>query len=101
MDRTVTAMGGRLLKKIIHQPLLQAKEIKLRQNSVSELVNNVFIMEELKEQLKDVYDIERLMSKIVFQSANGRDLLALGQSLEKLPYLKATLGKMNSLLIKQ
>jgi len=101
MDRTVTAMGGRRLKKIILQPLLQAKEIKQRQNSVSELVNNVFAMQELKGQLKHVYDLERLISKIVFQSANARDLLALGQSLEKLPSLKATLGKMNSLLIKQ
>ncbi|WP_366921775.1 DNA mismatch repair protein MutS [Metallumcola ferriviriculae] len=91
LDKTVTALGGRLLKKFISQPLLDRNEILSRQQAVTEFVNNMFLREKLREYLKKVYDLERLVSRLVFQTANGRDLLALGQSLQYLPLIKERL----------
>ncbi|MBO8167656.1 MAG: DNA mismatch repair protein MutS [Thermoanaerobacteraceae bacterium] len=101
LDRTVTALGARLLKKIILQPLLQKREIERRQEAVAEFVSNVFVRQELRELLKQVYDLERLTSKLVYQSANARDLLALGQSLAVLPRLKEQLFGMQSPLLRE
>lgn len=100
LDRTVTSMGGRMLQQWIEQPLLNIKDINLRLDSIEELINNVFLREDLKENLKNVYDLERLMTKIAYGTANARDLLMLRDSLTVLPKIKALLGKAKSSRLK-
>ncbi len=96
IDNTMTAMGGRLLKKWIEEPLKNIKVINLRLDAVEELYNNVMSSNNIKEYLKNVYDIERLISRIVYGNCNGRDFNALKQSLSNLPDLKAELSGLNS-----
>ena len=91
MDETVTAMGGRRLRKWLEAPLLDKEEIVKRQDAVEILVNDSIKRDELKEALKTVYDIERLISKIVSANANAREMVSLKNSLKKLPYLKNVL----------
>lgn len=100
LDRTVTSMGGRMLQQWIEQPLLNIKDINLRLDSIEELINNVFLREDLKENLKNVYDLERLMTKIAYGTANARDLLMLRDSLTVLPKIKALLSKAKSSQLK-
>ncbi|KAB2954658.1 DNA mismatch repair protein MutS [Heliorestis acidaminivorans] len=85
IDKTVTAMGGRLLKRWLEQPLIKLSEIKERQKYIKALVDDGLIRESVREALKSVYDLERLCGKISYGSANGRDLIALASSLEALP----------------
>lgn len=96
LDYTNTAMGGRQLKKWIEEPLKNIKLINSRLDAVEELYNNVMISNNIKEYLKTVYDIERLISRIVYGNCNGRDLNALKQSLSHLPDLKLELSGINS-----
>ena len=96
LDYTNTAMGGRQLKKWIEEPLKNIKLINNRLDAVEELYNNVMISNNIKEYLKTVYDIERLISRIVYGNCNGRDLNALKQSLSHLPDLKLELSGINS-----
>lgn len=98
IDNTMTAMGGRLLKKWIEEPLKNINLINLRLDSVEELYNNVMSSNNIKEYLKSVYDIERLISRIVYGNCNGRDFNSLKQSLSNLPDLKAELSGLNSLM---
>lgn len=88
LDNTTTAMGGRRLRSWIEAPLLNYDEIIKRQNAVETLIQNKMLMDELIENLKSVYDMERLISKIVSSSANARELVSLKISLEKLPKIK-------------
>lgn len=88
LDRTVTAMGGRKLKQWINQPLLKAEQINERLDAVTEFLNHFYEKDQLRELLKDVYDIERLLGRIVYGSANARDLVALKNSLMLLPEIK-------------
>ncbi|WP_202710931.1 DNA mismatch repair protein MutS [Sporosalibacterium faouarense] len=92
LDKTSTAMGGRLLKKWIQEPLLKLQTITNRLESVETLVNNIFLMDEIKELLKKVYDIERLMGRIAYGNCNARDLIALKGSISIIPELKALLS---------
>ncbi len=85
LDKTKTAMGARLLRSFIEQPLIDKDEIVLRQNAVESLVKEVVTREEIREYLGPVYDLERLMSKIVFKTANPRDLLAFRNSIKMIP----------------
>ena len=85
LDKTKTAMGARTLRSFIEQPLIDKDEILLRQNAVEKLVKNVVTREEIREYLNPVYDLERLMSKIVFKTANPRDLLAFRNSIKMIP----------------
>lgn len=85
LDKTKTAMGARTLRSFIEQPLIDKEEILLRQNAVEKLVKNVVTREEIREYLNPVYDLERLMSKIVFKTANPRDLLAFRNSIKMIP----------------
>ena len=85
LDKTKTAMGARLLRSFIEQPLVDREEIMQRQNAVDCLVKNVVTREEIREYLGPVYDLERLMSKIVFKTANPRDLLAFRNSIKMIP----------------
>ncbi|MBR1670056.1 MAG: DNA mismatch repair protein MutS [Butyrivibrio sp.] len=85
LDKTRTAMGARLLRNYIEQPLIDKNEIELRQNAVQALVKNVVTREEIREYLNPVYDLERLLSRIIFKTANPRDLLAFRNSIKMIP----------------
>ncbi|MBO4457600.1 MAG: DNA mismatch repair protein MutS [Butyrivibrio sp.] len=91
LDKTKTAMGARTLRSFIEQPLIDKSEILLRQGAVDKLVKNVVTREEIREYLNPVYDLERLMSKIVFKTANPRDLLAFRNSIKMIPAIKTSL----------
>ena len=82
LDRCKTSMGTRLLKRYINNPLLNVKEIKKRQQDVQYFIDNILIREDLKEKLDNVYDLERLLGKIIFGNENGKDLLALKNTLK-------------------
>ena len=83
MDECMTSMGSRLLKKFIKSPTLNLTEIKNRQNDVKYFIDNVLVREEVREKLKDIYDIERIIGKLVLETENGRDLIALKNSIKK------------------
>nr|WP_330370867.1 DNA mismatch repair protein MutS [Butyrivibrio sp. LB2008] len=91
LDKTKTAMGARTLRSFIEQPLIEKEDILLRQGAVEKLVKNVVTREEIREYLNPVYDLERLMSKIVFKTANPRDLLAFRNSIRMIPAIKTSL----------
>ena len=82
LDRGKTSMGTRLLKRYINNPLLNVKEIEKRQKDVQYFIDNILIREDLKEKLDNVYDLERLLGKIIFGNENGKDLLALKNTLK-------------------
>lgn len=96
IDNTMTAMGGRLLKKWVEEPLKNIKLINLRLDGVEELYENVMLSNNIKEYLKSIYDIERLISRIVYGNCNGRDLNSLKQSLYSLPDLKTEISVLSS-----
>ncbi|MGG0174608.1 DNA mismatch repair protein MutS [Gottfriedia acidiceleris] len=95
LDETKTAMGGRLLKKWIQRPLVSTKQIEHRLTIVELLMENYFIREDLKELLKDVYDLERLAGKVSFGNVNARDLLQLKRSLQTVPSIIHALKSIN------
>ncbi len=88
LDKTKTAMGARRLKSWLDHPLIDAKKINLRLDAVDELVRNNDMRDDLTQALKNIYDIERIISRVVYGSCNARDFLALKQSLDKLPDIK-------------
>ncbi len=91
LDRTKTAMGARLLRKWIEQPLISMDKIVRRQDAVEALVNHEIDAEEIREYLGPIYDLERLVMRISYQSANPRDLVALKNSLAMLPSIKTAM----------
>ena len=99
LDKTKTAMGARLLRACIEQPLIHRDEIIKRQNAVEELNMNYISREEICEYLNPIYDLERLIGRISYKTANPRDLIAFRSSLEMLPYIKQILGEFNSELL--
>ena len=96
LDKTKTAMGARLLRRWVEQPLINKKDIEKRLQAVSELKDNFFIREEIKEILDSMYDFERIMSKVIYNTANCRDLVALRNSVKNLPALKDAMKKCES-----
>ncbi len=96
LDRTKTAMGARRLKSWLDRPLTDAKQIKLRSDAVEELYNNFAMREDITEALKKVYDIERILSRVVYGSCNARDFISLRQSLDSLPVIKEALSGCDS-----
>ena len=96
LDETVTAMGGRALRHWLESPLLNRNEITKRQNAVGVLVENNMFRDELQENLKSVYDIERLISKVVGGSVNPREIVSLKNSLERLPKLKQLINDITN-----
>ncbi len=88
LDYTSTAMGGRLLKQWIEQPLLDTDLINKRLDAVEELLNNLIMRTQIKDALKQVYDLERLAGRVAYGSANARDLLSLRKSFDILPVIK-------------
>jgi len=99
MDKTNTAMGGRQLRKWIEQPLIDKKAIEKRLDSVEELLNNLTLHEDLKDALKEIYDIERLVGKISSKSVNAKELISLKNSIEKIPAVKNILFSFKSNLL--
>ncbi len=100
LDKTRTAMGARLMRNMIEQPLVQRTAILDRQNAVEELNLNYISREEIREYLNPVYDLERLMGRISYKSASPRDLISFRSSLEMLPHIKRLLGDFSSPLLK-
>ncbi|RYD02443.1 hypothetical protein N752_24240 [Desulforamulus aquiferis] len=100
LDATKTAMGGRMLKTWLDQPLVELDEINRRLDAVEELNNSVMLREEMSNALNKIYDLERLAARAVYGSANGRDLSALLCSMEKLPQLHQILEDCSSPLLK-
>lgn len=101
LDKTSTAMGARRLRKWIEQPLLKEEIIKSRQEGIEGLLDNLFAHEDLKEALKGIYDIERLVGKISSKSVNGKELLCLKNSISKLPTIKEILGRFDTPILKK
>ena len=99
IDKTKTAMGARLLRLFLEQPLLKKEDIVARQGAIAEFNDNVMTREEIREYLNAVYDLERLICRVSYQSASPRDLLAFSQSLSMLPYIKRLLAEFRSKLI--
>lgn len=101
LDKTVTAMGSRLLKRWLKIPLLDKEEIKARLDSLTALNNDVITREEIIFLLQDVYDLERLISRINYGNTNPPDLLTLKQSLQQIPLLKNKLNQFQTPLLNQ
>ena len=101
LDKTKTAMGARLLRSYVEQPLIDAGEIELRLAAVEALCDQAMIRDEIREYLQPVYDLERLVSRISYQSANPRDLISFKTSLQMLPFLKQLLHSFPDGLLKE
>ena len=101
LDKTKTAMGARTLRKYVEQPLIDKESIVKRLDAVAELKDTAICREEIREYLNPVYDLERLVGKITYQSANPRDLIAFQSSLSMLPSVKCILKDMESDLLKE
>ena len=101
LDKTKTAMGARLLRRYLEQPLIEKEEIMQRLDAVEELKNNAITREELREYLNPVYDLERLISRISYQTANPRDLVAFKTSLSMLPHIKYIMKSLQSPMLAQ
>ncbi len=101
LDKTKTAMGARLLRKYVEQPLIEKQAIQDRLDAVAELKNNAITREELREYLNPVYDLERLISKISYQTANPRDMIAFKSSLGMIPHIKYLMKSLESPLLRR
>ncbi len=100
LDRTRTAMGARMLRTFIEQPLVSASEIGRRQEAIEELNMNYISREEIREYLNSIYDLERLIGRISYKTANPRDLLAFKNSLAMLPHIRRIMGEFSCSLLK-
>ncbi len=96
LDKTKTSMGGRMLRRFLNDPLIDKLEIEKRLDAVEELKNNIMLKGEIIENLKKVYDIERLIGKISYGNANARDMISLKNSVKELPEIKKLLKETNS-----
>lgn len=101
LDKTNTSMGGRLLRKWISEPLIDVKEINKRLEAVQELKDSTILKDEIVELLKKIYDIERLVGKISYGNANGKDMISLKNSIYQIPFLKKILEQTNSTYLKE
>ena len=93
LDKTKTAMGARMLRTWLEQPLIEKDEIEKRLDAVDEFCNKPVVRDEIREYLNPVYDLERLLGKVSYKTANPRDLLAFRNSLSMLPHIKTVLGE--------
>ncbi len=101
LDKTSTSMGGRLLRRWLSDPLVDVTEINKRLDAVEELKDNIILRGDVVENLKKVYDIERLTGKMAYGNANARDMITLKNSLFKLPEVKKCLSECKSDLLKE
>jgi DNA mismatch repair protein MutS len=100
LDRTSTAMGGRALRRWLLQPLLDIKGISARQDTITELVENTPLRQDIRQLLRQIYDLERLTGRSASGTANARDLVALADSLSRLPELAYLVSEANSPFLK-
>ncbi|TAF05331.1 MAG: DNA mismatch repair protein MutS [Nostocales cyanobacterium] len=100
LDRTTTAMGGRALRRWLLQPLLDIKGIKSRQDTIQELLENTSLRQDLRQLLKQIYDLERLTVRAASGRANARDLVALADSFSRLPELSRLVEDARSPFLK-
>lgn len=96
LDKTKTAMGKRMFRSWIERPLINVNRIKFRQDAVDELYKDIILRDAIEECLVGIHDMERIMTKITYGSANGRDLKSLSSALSKLPKIKNILQSANS-----
>ncbi len=101
LDKTKTAMGARTLRSYIEQPLLDKESMEARLDAVEELSKDAVSRDEIREYLNPIYDLERLLTKITYKTANPRDLLALRNSLEMLPHIKTVLQSFHKELLQE
>lgn len=101
LDKTKTAMGARMLKSWTEQPLVDVEEIRKRLDAVEKFAFLSMESDDLRQLLSSVYDVERIMGKVIYASANARDLVALKKTFEVLPAIKEKLGLFDSELIRQ
>ncbi|MCM1045709.1 MAG: DNA mismatch repair protein MutS [Candidatus Gastranaerophilales bacterium] len=95
LDKTKTAMGGRTLRSYIEQPLIEKEDMERRLDAIEELNSFSVSRDELREYLASIYDLERLLSKVTYKTANPRDLIAFRNSLEMLPHIKTVLQEFS------
>ena len=98
LDKTVTGMGRRRLQSWVEQPLIKPTEILERLDAVEELTKDSTAVCDIRDALKGIYDLERLMTRVMFKSASPRDIYSLGQTCKRLPALKACVGRLESRL---
>ena len=101
LDKTQPAMGARTLRSLVEQPLIDAEEINRRLEALEELNEKPMLRDEIREYLNPVYDLERLVSRISFKSANPRDMVAFASSLEMIPYIKQVLKDFQAPILKE
>ena len=100
LDKTKTAMGKRLIRSWLEQPLLSPAKITLRQNAVEELFENRPLLDGITESLTGIFDLERIMTRVVYGSVNGKDLRSLWSALTRLPQLKAQAAECEATLLR-
>ena len=101
LDKTKTSMGRRLLRSSIEQPLLSVNAINRRLNAVTELTRNSILISELAAALDGVYDLERLMTRVVYGNPPVKDMIALGATTARLPTIKELLGEVQCALLRE
>ncbi len=99
LDKTKTAMGARMLRNFVEQPLIEKKEIKRRLDAIEAFKEHAITREEIREYLNPIYDLERLISRVTYQTANPRDLIAFKSSLAMLPFIKDLLSEFHAPLL--
>ncbi|EPZ54778.1 mutS domain III family protein [[Clostridium] sordellii ATCC 9714] len=100
LDKTSTAMGGRMLRKYVEEPLVNKNRIEKRLNVIEELKEDFMLREDLIDILKNVYDIERICGKIAFEKVTPKEMIHLKNSIEKLPKLKDTINLSSAQILK-
>ncbi|MGL6107243.1 DNA mismatch repair protein MutS [Romboutsia sp.] len=100
LDKTSTAMGGRMMRKYVEEPLVNKTKIEERLNVIEEIKEDFMLREDLNETLKNVYDIERICGKIAFEKVTPKEMIHLRNSIEKLPELKETINLSNAKILK-
>ncbi|MCH5342709.1 MAG: DNA mismatch repair protein MutS [Acetatifactor sp.] len=95
LDKTKTAMGARMLRSYIEQPLINREDVERRLDAVEDLIKNSVSRDEIREYLAPIYDLERLLSKVTYKTANPRDMIAFRISLEMLPHIKTVLQEFS------
>lgn len=101
LDKTRTAMGARTLRSFVEQPLIERAEIEERYDAIDEFNTNAITREEIREYLNPVYDLERLITRVTYQTANPRDLIAFRNSIHMLPPIKTLMSDFHSPLLKR
>ena len=101
LDKTRTAMGARLLRSYVEQPLIEKSEIEKRQRAIGDINKHLITREELREYLNPIYDLERLITRVTYMTANPRDLIAFKNSIGMLPPIKTLLEDFNAELLQE